>query len=142
MGDDVRVSDKDIAAAEAEVRAKADAAAAKVRAEATEQVRKEFEAEQRLKDAEAKASQSTEQLKQLQEQLEAMKRANDELLAKKVEERLAEADAKRKAFVPPSQNPFATPPKASPVEGISPEKMRDIELASYEALLARGSVKK
>ena len=136
---DVSVPAKDVAAIEEKIKAEQATAQEKIHAEAKDTIRKEFETEARLKEAEAKASQPTEQLKTLQEQLEQVKKSNDELLAKKVDERIAEVEAKRKAFVPQSLNPFEAPKKVSPIEGMTLDRAKAIEQASYEAFLAKAS---
>jgi phage-related minor tail protein len=134
------VKETDIAAIEAAVKQKESAAIAEARKEATEQVRKEVEAEAKLRSAEAERNDIEAKFKAQQEELAKLRAANDELIAKKVAERMADVEAKSKRLVQ-NDSPFDAPKSKSPIEGLTQAQLKEVEVASYEALLRKSQPK-
>lgn len=133
MADEVRVSNADIAAAEAEVKAQQAANAEKIKAETEANVRKELESEAKLKQAETARLEMESKVKQQQEELNKLKASNDDLIRREVESR-----SKR---IVNGESPFTPPNKANLAATLTPEQMKSVNERSFEALIKRGTTR-
>lgn len=131
------VSDAEIAAIEKDVKAQETAQMEAVKKETAEQVRKELAAEQALKEAQAAKAELERKLEAQQSELDKVRKENDTALKAEVERRIAEAAATRKGVVA-GGNPFDAPVRRNPAETMSDADLKSVEVASWEALRARG----
>jgi len=139
MSDEMRVSDKEIAAIEQEVASKNAKLSDDVRKEAEVKVRKEVELEHKVATLEAEKKAAEAMLSEQKSAFEKAKSESETLVKQEFERRVAQELATRKALVN-NTNPFAAlPPQAQSAKNLTPEQVSRINEESFAAQMRRMS---